>query len=136
MKEEKKKQRTAGQRRRTESYENSTYKVSQKKMGCRKRMHRIWMKEGMKEVREQQLCDQRRQIEEKHCLEELEMETIKQKIEGQSTKDTEVAPVVPIVTEEDHIDLFGTESDDETFYGDWSEIGLESSDEQPEAQSL
>ena len=44
----------------------------------------------MKEVREQQLCDQRRQIEEKHWLEKLEMETIKQKIEGQSTKDTEV----------------------------------------------
>ena len=55
-----------------------------KKRGYRKRMHGIWKQEGMKEVREQQLCDQR-QIEEKHWLEELEMETIKQKIEGQST---------------------------------------------------
>ena len=40
----------------------------------------------MKKVREQQLCDQRRQMEEKHWLEELEIETIKQKIEGQSTR--------------------------------------------------
>ena len=64
-------------------------------------MHGIWKQEGMKEVREQQLCDQRRQIEEKHWLEELEMETIKQKIEGQSNKDTEVAPVVQIVTNEE-----------------------------------
>ena len=40
----------------------------------------------MKEVREQQLCDHRRQIEEKHRLEEIEMETIKQKIEGQSNQ--------------------------------------------------
>ena len=54
------------------------------------------------------------------------METIKQKIEGQSTKDTKVAPVVLIVTEEEYIELFGTESYDETFDGDWSEIGLES----------
>ena len=46
-------------------------------------MHGIWKQEGMKAVREQQLCHQRRQIEEKHWLEELEMETIKQKIEGQ-----------------------------------------------------
>ena len=46
---------------------------------------------------EQQLCDQRRQIEEKHWLEELEMKTIKQKIEGQSTEGTEVAPVVQII---------------------------------------
>ena len=30
----------------------------------------------MKEVREQQLCDQRRHIGKKHWLEELEMETI------------------------------------------------------------
>ena len=60
-------------------------------------MHGIWKQEGMKEVREQQLCDQRRQIEEKHWLEELEMETMKQKTEGQSNKDTEVAPVDKIV---------------------------------------
>ena len=58
-------------------------------------MHGIWEKEGMKEVREQQLCYQR--------LEELEMEAIKEKIEGQSTKDTEVAPVFLIVTEEEYI---------------------------------
>ena len=50
------------------------------------------------------------------------METINQKIEGQSTKDTEVAPVVQIVTEKEYIELFGTESDDKTFYGDWSKI--------------
>ena len=88
----------------------------------------------MKEVSEQQLCDHRRQIEEKHWLEELEIETTKQKIEGQSTKDTEVAPAVQVVTEEDYIKLFGTESDDETFYGNWSEIGLESTEETPETQ--
>ena len=63
------------------------------------------------------------------------METIKQKIEGQSTKDTEVAPVGQIVTEEEYIELFGTESDDKTFDGDWSEIGLESTEETPETQS-
>ena len=40
--------------------------------GYRKRMHALWKVEGMKEVREQQLCDQRRHIEEKHWLEELE----------------------------------------------------------------
>ena len=91
-------------------------------------MHVIWKQEGMKEVREQQLCDQRRQIEEKHWLKELEIETIKQKIEGQSTKDAEVAPVVRIVTEEEYIELFGTENGDETFDEDWSEIGLESTE--------
>ena len=32
------------------------------------------------------------------------METIKQKIEGQGTKDTEVTPVVQIVTEEEYIE--------------------------------
>ena len=41
----------------------------------------MWKQEGMKEVREQQLCNQRRQIEEKNWLKELEMETIKKKIE-------------------------------------------------------
>ena len=90
----------------------------------------------MKEVREQKLCDQRRQIEEKHWSEELQMETIKQKIDGQSTKDTEVAPVVQIVPEEEYIELFGTVSDDETFDGDWSEIGLESTEETPKTQSV
>ena len=89
----------------------------------------------MKEVREQQLYDQRRQIEEKHWLEELEMETIKQKMEEQSTKDTEVVPVVQIVTEK-YIELFGTEIYDKTFDGDWSEIGLESTEETPEAQNV
>ena len=32
----------------------------------KKRDYRIWKQEGMKEVSEQQICDQRRQIEEKH----------------------------------------------------------------------
>ena len=82
----------------------------------------------MKEVREQQLCDQRRQIEEKHWLEELQME----KIVGQNTKDTEVAPVVQILTAEEYIELFRTESDDETFDGNWNEIGLERTEETPE----
>ena len=36
------------------------------------------------------------------------METIKQKMEGQRTKDTEVASVVQIVTEEEYIELFRT----------------------------
>ena len=40
-------------------------------------------------------------LQEKHWLGELEMETLKQKIEGQSTNDTEVAPVVQIVAEEE-----------------------------------
>ena len=39
-------------------------------------------------------------------------------------------------TEEEYIELFGTESDDETFYGDWSEFGLESTEETPETQSV
>ena len=37
--------------------------------------------------------------------------------------------VVQIVTEEEYIDLFATRSDDKTFYEDWSEIGLESTEE-------
>ena len=32
--------------------------------------------------------------------------------------------------------MFGAESIDETFHGDWSEIGLESTEETPEAQSV
>ena len=54
----------------------------------------------------------------------------------ESTKDTEVAPVFQIVTEEEYIELFGTEIDDETFYGYWSEIGLESKEETPDTQSV
>ena len=54
-------------------------------------------------------------------------------IEGQSANDREVAPLVKIiVTEEEYIDLVGTESDDKTVDGDWSEIGLESTKETPE----
>ena len=92
----------------------------------------------MKEVREQQLCDQqRRHIEEKHWFEELEMETIQQKIEGQSTKDTEVAPVVQIVTEEEYtLNCLEQKGNDKTFDGDWSEIRLESTEETPETQSV
>ena len=41
----------------------------------------------------------------------------------------EVAAVVQIVTAEEYIEWFGTESDDETFDGDLSEIGLESTEE-------
>ena len=57
-------------------------------------MHELW--KGMKETRKQQLCYQRREIEEKHWLEEFETEMIKQKIEGERTKDTEMAPAVQI----------------------------------------
>ena len=39
-----------------------------------------------------------------------------------------MAPV-QIVTEEEYIELFGAESDDETFDGDWNETGLESTKE-------
>ena len=39
-----------------------------KKSGYRKRMQEIWKQEVMKELREQQLCDQMRQIEEKQSL--------------------------------------------------------------------
>ena len=82
-------------------------------------MHGIWKQEGMKEVT---ACDQRRQIEEKYWIEELEMETSKQKIERQSNKDTEMAPVIQIVTKQEYMELFGTESNDKTFDGDgdWS----------------
>ena len=45
-------------------------------------------------------------------------------------------PSVQIVTEEEYIELFGTESDDETFYGHRSEIGLESTEETPETPSI
>ena len=41
-----------------------------------------------------------------------------------------MAPVVQIVTEEEYIELFGTESDDEAFYE------LESTDKTTEAQSV
>ena len=40
-----------------------------KKRGYRKRMHGIWKQEGMKEVRKEKLCDQRRKIKKKHWLE-------------------------------------------------------------------
>ena len=53
------------------------------------------------------------------------METIKEGIEGQRTKDTEVEPVVQILSEEEYIELFGIESDGDIFYGDWSEIWFE-----------
>ena len=49
---------------------------------------------------------------------------------------TEVAPAVQIVTEEEYIELFGTESDDKTFDGDLNEFGLESTEETPETQSV
>ena len=64
------------------------------------------------------------------------METIKQKIEGQSSKDTEVVLAVQIVTEEEYIELFGAGagSNDETFYGDWSGIQLEIAEQTREAQ--
>ena len=32
--------------------------------------------------------------------------------------------------------LFGTESNDERFHGDWSETGLQSAEETPEVQSI
>ena len=51
--------------------------------GYRKRMHELWEKEVMKEMREQQLCDQTSQIEEKDWLEELELKAIRRKIEGE-----------------------------------------------------
>ena len=41
-----------------------------------------------------------------------------------------------IVTEEEYIELFATHRNDETFYGDWSEIWLESEEETSEALSL
>ena len=74
------------------------------KMGYRKKMQGIWKQYGMKEVRVQQLCDYRRHIKGIHWLDESVMETSKQKIEGQSTKDTEVAPVVQIVTEDEYVE--------------------------------
>ena len=75
-----KEQRTAGQRRRTVSYCNATYEVRKSK-GVIETLLYAWYLEGggMKEVTEQHVCDQRREIWEKHWLEELEMETIKQK---------------------------------------------------------
>ena len=49
------------------------YLQSKPKKRCyRTRIHGIWKQEKMKEVREQQLCDERIQ---KHWLEELQMET-------------------------------------------------------------
>ena len=89
-----KEQRTTGQRGRTQSY-GMHLQSKPNKMGYGQRMHENW---------------------------KIEMETIKKKIEGQNTKDTEVAPVVQIVTEEEYIELFGTES----------EIELESTEETPE----
>ena len=78
-------------------------------------MHGIWNQEGMKEVREQEICDQRKTYRGEALLEELEMETIKQKIKGESTKDTEMAPALQMVTEE--VELFGTKSNDFTEIG-------------------
>ena len=57
-------------------------------------------------------------------------------MKDKSTNDTEVAPVVQTVTAEEYIELFGTESDNKTFYEDWSEIGLESTEETPKVQSV
>lgn len=36
----------------------------------------------MRNITEQRLCDQRKQIQEKHWLEEVDMEIIKRKVEG------------------------------------------------------
>ena len=46
-----------------------------------------------------------------------------------------IAPAFQIATEEEYIELFGIGNDDEIFYGEWSEIGLESEEETPETQS-
>ena len=43
-----------------------------KKTVYRKRMHGIWKQEGMKEVRERQLCDQRRNIRAKESYRQLQ----------------------------------------------------------------
>ena len=40
------------------------------------------------------------------------------------------------VTKDEYIKLFGTGSDDETLYENWSDVGLESTEETPEAQSV
>ena len=82
--------------------------------GYRKRMHQIWKEKGMKEVTEQRLCDQRKQIDEKRWLEKLEIEAIKRKIDTtNSDKETEIQTI----TEEKYVELFGISSDEEEFLG-------------------
>ena len=44
--------------------------------------------------------------------------------------------IIKIITEEEYTELFGTESDDETFYRDLSGIRLESTEEISKAQSV
>ena len=61
-----------------------------KKRGYRKRMHAIWKEKNMKKVTEQQLCDQRKLIENKQWLEALEMELIKRNIEDTDKREKEI----------------------------------------------
>ena len=95
--------RTTGQRRMNRKLWEWYLRSTPKKRGYRKRMNEIWKQQGMKEVKEQQLCDQRRQIEEKYFRRLKNRAPRIQKWHQQS---------VLIVTEEKYIELFGTECDD------------------------
>ena len=63
------------------------------------------------------------------------MERIKQKIQGENNKNTDITPAVKIISGEEYTELFGTESDDESIYGDWSEIVLLTPVEMPETEN-
>ena len=57
------------------------YQSNPKKIGYRKRMHNLWMEQGMFVVTEQRLGDQNSQIIKKQWLSELELEAIRKSID-------------------------------------------------------
>ena len=57
------------------------YKSNPKKIGYRKRMHNLWIEQGMFVITEQRLADQKSQIVKKKWLSELELEAIRRSID-------------------------------------------------------
>ena len=56
--------------------------IKDKLRGYRKRMHQQWRDKGNIECIEQQLCDQKKQIEDKTLLTPAEIEEVKQQIKS------------------------------------------------------
>ena len=54
--------------------------IKDKPRGYRKRMHQQWKDRGNIECTEQQLCDQKKQIEDKTLLTPAEIEEVKQQV--------------------------------------------------------
>ena len=81
------------------------YLLSKPKVrGYRKRFHNIWLDNGGKDIKEQNLCDQRSQILKKGWLTKVEMEIIERNLTS-SNDDTQVAENVESI----HVEYAETE---------------------------